>query len=220
MSVLDTLKSARAPERSVQVCMRGDLVSRYEDLERELREVSKRDVDSFSGTGEATAIVERMQEVQNEMHAAEVTFRFRAIGAMPSLELAAGHPPRADNARDKSLGYNPTSYYPAVIRAACYAIDQGDDSLDPADMSEEDWEALFAALSSQQFDQVFGAAWLCDHQDIEVPTSPLALLISQRGDESSTQHSAGARDSSGSKAGSRRGSPRTSTTKKAASPEA
>lgn len=212
-SILEVIREAKRPERTATVCLRGDLVSEHEDLEKHL-------VKTRAEGGETDPIVGRIAELQQAMQNAMVTFRFRAIGSMGSLDLAAGHPARPDDDDDKRLGYNRSTYYPAVIRACCYAIERDEETLSPDEVTDEDWTALLDALSSTQFDKVFGAAWLCDHEDVEVPTSPLALLISQRTSESSTQPSAGESARNGSQGGNRRGSRRTSTTKKAASSEA
>lgn len=212
--LLETIRAAKAPERTVELCLRGDLVGEYENLDRRLKEVSLEQDDSFGGTGETTRIIARMDELRAEMQAASVTFWMRALGSFPSAALIAAHPAGEDD-QSKRLGYDPKTYYPALVRACCYAIERGEESVDPGEMSDEEWAALFAALSNQQFDTLFGAAWLLDHGDVEVPTSPLASLISQRRDESSKRHGAGESRRGGSQGGSRGGKRSTSTTKQA-----
>ena len=38
-SIKDRLAAAKLPERSIQVCLRGDLAAEFDELERKLREV-------------------------------------------------------------------------------------------------------------------------------------------------------------------------------------
>lgn len=215
--LLDLIREAKRPERTVQLCLRGDLVGEFEALERHLREATTKPDDSFGGSGESRRIATRMEELREAMRAASVTFRLRSLGAMRSAAIIAEHAPRKDNDQDKRLGYNPETLYPALIRECAYAIERGDDTLDPAELGDDGWEQLLGALSSQQFDSLFGAAWILDHNDIEVPTSPLAFLISQRNGESSKQHGAGEPSPPTSQDGAGGRSRRTSTTKKAAS---
>lgn len=227
--ILDLIRDARRPERTVPLCLRGDLVARFEDLERELRQANAAEKadDTFGGSGSAARIAAEMSALREQMKAAEVVFRHRALGPIRSASLLTEHPPRLDEVhadRDRRLGYNPDSLYLAVVRETCYAIDRDGERLQLRDeetnddlgaMTDEQWSALIGAVSSQQFDRLFGAAWTLDHNDVEVPTSPLASLISQRSGESSSQPSAGESRRGGSRGGSRSGSRSTSTTAKA-----
>ena len=215
--LLDLIREAKRPERTVELCLRGDLVGEFEALERRLKEANARRSESFDGSSGTSEIAGRMELLQAEMRAASATFRLRALGPMRSASLLADHPPRKDGDRDKRLGYNPDTFYPALIRECTYSIERGEETVDPADLGDEGWAQLFEALSSQQFDRLFGAAWVLDHDDVEVPTSPLALLISQRTGEGSKRHGAG-ESVSGSSSGAPAGRSRsTSTTKRAAS---
>jgi hypothetical protein len=215
--LLDIIREAKRPERSVELCLRGDLVGEFEALDRQLREGLQSRDDSFGGSGNGRKVADRMEELRAEMRGSSVIFHLRAIGSARSTDLIAGHPPRPDEDRDKTLGYNPVAYYPALVRECCDRLERGDETVPAAEMSDADWDYLFDALSQQQYDALVNAAWALDHDSIEVPTSPLALLISQRKDESSKQHGAGESRPESSRAGSKSRSRRTSTTKKAAS---
>jgi hypothetical protein len=81
LSIEDILAEATPTERSVRICIRGDLRARFDELEAELRAaVDGGDGErSVSGAPEH-AIVERLQQVRADMEAATRTFRFRSIG--------------------------------------------------------------------------------------------------------------------------------------------
>jgi hypothetical protein len=125
--------------------------------------------------------------------------------------LLVQHQPRSDNAVDKMLGYNPETYYRAVIRECCYELVSGDETAEPPD-DDVWWSSLFDNLNAKQFDKLFSAAWLLDGADA-VPSSALDSSTSQPADESSKQPEPGESPRSGSTAGSRRKSRPTSTTK-------
>lgn len=208
--LLDTIRSAKLPERSIELCLRGDLSAEYDALERRLAEVTKRDATSFAGSGETPGIIARMDEIQTQMSGAMVTFRLRALGTLASATLMAEHPPRDGNVGDQSLGYNPETFYDARIVACCYELAQGDETLSV--IEADDWERMLRALSLKQYDDLFGTAWMLDHADFAVPTSRLASLISQRTGETSNLHGAGESVPEGSQDGSPSGSPSASTT--------
>jgi hypothetical protein len=72
------LNGARLPERTVPICLRGDLVAEHEELERQLEEANRRASDSLAGNG-AGELADRIEALQEEMRAATVTFRVRAL---------------------------------------------------------------------------------------------------------------------------------------------
>lgn len=204
--ILGLIDNARRPERSVPLCLRGDLVAAFEDLERQFSATQDDDKDSFAGSGKARQIAAQMEELREQMKAAEVIFRLRSIGSRRFAKLVAQSPPRKDNAADARLGFHPEALYTAIIRECCYAIERDGKRLQLRDeetnadlgtMPDEKWVRLFGddetagTLSHQQFDRLATAAWNLDHDDVSVPTLPLAWLISQRSDESSKQHGAG-----------------------------
>lgn len=231
MSVLDLIRAAKRPERSVELCLRGDLQSEYERIERRLNQGLMRRADTFDGAGAVT----RMEEIRAEMRAATVTARLSSIGLERVANLMAGHPPREKSSRDAQLGFNTRTFYPALIRAACAEIVQGDDTLalhdedgKPNDaMSAADWgeqagddypaSGFLGNLSSRQYQELRDAAWAVDQDEVEVPFSPLAFVNSLLGGESSKRQEPGESAPASGQDAKPAKSRRTSTTKKAAS---
>lgn len=151
-----------------------------------------------------------------------VEFKMRAVGHTKAAVLIASNPPSRGNEVEKEMGFNPATYYRAVIRECCYAIRSGDETVTlrdedgkPTDAVDDAWwERFFAGLNSAQFDKLFGGAWTLDGVDA-VPSSAPGSPTSQPDAESLTLPAAGESPRNGSTAGSRSKSRRTSTTKQA-----
>jgi hypothetical protein len=160
-------KAAKLPERSVQLCLRGDLVAQHEDLERRLEDLQRSPGDSLAGSG-AGAIADRVQALEVEMRDSTVTFTFRAMPRPKWRQLVAEHPPREGKDLDGQLGYNPDSFYPVIIRACV---------VEP-DATDEEWtELLDERLSDNQFAQLAAAAFAVNEGDVNVPFSSVASSV-------------------------------------------
>lgn len=143
-----------------------------------------------------------------------VTFKLRALGHTRQSVLLVSHQPRPGNVVDKLLGYNPETYYRAIVRNCCYALTSDDETVD-APTDDAWWSALFDNLTARQFDKLLGKALSLDG-DEAVPSSALDSQTSQPADESSKQPEHGESPRASSTAGSRGRSRRTNTTKPAA----
>lgn len=232
--LLDLIREAKRPERTVELCLRGDLVGEYGALERGFVSALQRQADSFDSPGPAGSVT-RMEELRLQMRAATVTFHLGSIGLERSADLMAGHPPRDGDKRDGANGYNARTFYPALIRATCYKITgpgddlilHGDDGRPNDAMSEADWgepagsdypgSGLLGQLNTRDYQRLRDEAWAVDHQEVEVPFSPLAFVTSQRDGERSKSQEPGESAPVSSPASPAKKSRRTSTTKKAAS---
>jgi hypothetical protein len=90
------LAGAKRPERSVPVCLRGDLVADHEAAERELELAQRRASDSFDSGGSGE-IVDRIESLENQMAACTYPFRFRALPKKDFRALVTAYPPRRDD---------------------------------------------------------------------------------------------------------------------------
>lgn len=93
-----------------------------------------------------------------------VVFRFHALSRDAYNTLLRAHPPREDEARDAVLGYDPTGFYSALLRASLHR---------PA-MTEQQWDRLDAVITDEQFDQLVNAVvrvnrafWGTSVEDVE-----------------------------------------------------
>jgi hypothetical protein len=187
----DRLKDAKLPERSVSVCLRGDLVAEWEQAERDLERAQKQPSDSKEGVG-VGALVDRIEALQAEMSEHADDFRLRALPRHKFRKLVVAHPPRKDggdvNREDNQLGVNRETFFPALIKASV---------VEPA-LDEDDWLALFGdtdetiakleaegredeirqgVLTDRQFQTLEDVAWFLNRADgIDVPFSRAASL--------------------------------------------
>jgi hypothetical protein len=165
------LGTAKLPERTVLICLRGDLVAEHEELERQLADLNRRPSDSLAGNG-ATEVAERIEALQEQMAASTVTFRLRAMPKPKWRALLAEHPPRRDddgnpNPEDAQIGVNLETFWDAIARA-CIVEPEIDD---------ETWEILAGPegkLTDNQVGRLADAAWSVNRGDVDVPFSRAA----------------------------------------------
>jgi hypothetical protein len=105
------------------------------------------------------------------MRDSTVPFTFRAMPRPKWRHLLAAHPPREGNDRDAEMGYNPDSFYPAIIRACV---------IDPEITAEEWSELLDEKLSDNQFAQLSAAAFVVNEGDVSIPFSSAASTVNRR----------------------------------------
>jgi hypothetical protein len=168
------LAAAKLPERTVDVCLRGDLTAEFEQAERRL-EVEERNADvSLDGGGRVGELAERIEALRAQMREHTHTFRLRALPRPQFRALVGEHPPREDDgeiiAADRILGVNAETFFDALIRACV---------VDPA-LDADDWRVLLdEKLTDNQFDALAGAAWGVNRSDVDVPFSRAASRISR-----------------------------------------
>lgn len=162
------LAGAKLPERSVELCLRGDLLAQLQDLQRDLIDAERAPSDaSLADLGTPHRIAEQIQGLREEMAEHSITVRFRALPRRQWSKLVAAHPPRPDERADVALGVNVETYVDALIRACM---------VDPV-FDDDDWAALDEALSDAQWQALTAAAWAVNAKDVEVPFSQRASRI-------------------------------------------
>jgi len=180
------LSTAALPERTVEVCLRGDLVAQVEDLERELRDLRTNTV-TMADRGRARGLAEQIETLRVEMQSSVVVFRLRGLNRKAWAGLLGLHPPRndpgtskKDQDTDKALGYNVETFFPALIRACL---------VEPA-MSDEQWKRLEELLTSKQYDDLIDAALAVTRRKVDVPFSFASSAMLATSGETSRQPSA------------------------------
>ncbi|HEY0700934.1 MAG TPA: hypothetical protein VGD43_24385 [Micromonospora sp.] len=172
-STRDKLKAARLPERTVDICLRGDLQAEWEDLHRQLAEAeAKAGADNRLNSAskrDVKAVAARIEAVEEEMRAETLVFRLRALSKRAWGDLLKKHPPRRNNDEDAVLGYNPDEFFPAAIRACTYS---------PDDLDDETWrELLDDRLTEYQFGALQNAVMALNVRKVDVPNSRAASRI-------------------------------------------
>lgn len=176
-STKELLKSARLPERSVSICVRGDIVADIEELNRQLGEaVSEgRANGRLSSKSPAKRVAEKIEALQDEMRDATITLRLRARKRHEWREWELANPPRDNVPEDEKVGFDFDAWVEHGIKWC--AIDH--------DLDDEDWENLLENAAPQDLLNAALVAYSLHGQGVSVPKSQLASLIVQRKDDGS-----------------------------------
>jgi hypothetical protein len=168
---IDTLlDQARPAERGIPLCLRGDLVARYEDLDRqrdEAEQQAKRNADSLASGGQARQLAEQMEALREQMRDSTVTFTLRALPRPKYRALLAAHPPRRGEdgeilPEDRENGLNNDTFWTPLIRA-CLAA--------PALTEEQLTRLLDEVLSDRQYEQLAIEALQVCRGEVDIPFS-------------------------------------------------
>lgn len=157
------IRNAHRPERTVALCLAGDLVAEWEQLNRQREAAARATADSLDG-GPAQDFAAQMEALRPRMDAATIVVRLRALPRSAYTRLLADHPPRRD--ADGKIeptdvgGFNAETYWPAIIRASWL-----EPVLDAATMTL----LLDEQLSQRQFDDLSLAAHLANRGAVDLP---------------------------------------------------
>ncbi len=167
MNLDELLNSARLPERTVQVCLRGDLQADFEELQRQLVAAQNAPRDSIADGGTVHDLAQQIEALREQMTSHTLTVRLRAMPRADFVDLSKPHKVREDEPRDRILGVNTETFFPTLIRRAV---------VEPA-FTDAQWERFTAALTDQQYDEIATAAWNLNRGKVDVPFSLAASQI-------------------------------------------
>ena len=152
LSVGEIAAKAKPMQRTVPICVAGDLSAEHERLTEELEEAVRTSTvhdPRLAGNDQderQLEIARRIQELEAEMAESTYDFTFRALAPKAWSDLLAKHP---DPKKERL--FNQDTFVPAAIAACC---------IDPEGMDDpEQVAALFDALSAGQQGDLFQAAW-------------------------------------------------------------
>jgi hypothetical protein len=173
VSIKEKIAKARLPQRTIQICLNGDLVAEHEEAERELEQAQRNPGNSLAGNG-AAAIAERIEALEAEMRESTETFVLRALPQKKNprddrptwRELLDRHPPRRGDdgeivEADKGTLLNTETFYDDLVRTSVVS----------PEMDETDWDDLFAVITNAQFGDLSMAAWLLNRGEVDIPFS-------------------------------------------------
>lgn len=195
----EKLAAARLPERTVEICLRGDLQADFEVAEKALVEALAAAKTSNSKEGPGVAqYVEAVKAIQEQMADSIETFRIRALKSQHYRALVDAYPPREreDGTFDESdlqLGFNRITFFAALVRASTVSPDMGVDvdayfaeaiaaraaGADIPLIPEGDWPKLVEELTDKQWSDLVDAAFYSTKAEVGVPKS-LAVLQATR----------------------------------------
>lgn len=163
----EILGEVQPPQASVTLCLRGDLVARWEKLHAEFK-TAPEVAPSLGESSPRSQLQAQLRELDEEMQAAQRTFVFKAMPAPEYSALMAKYPPK---------GARPGPYDPETFRGPLVAAS----SLDPV-MTEEQVERLFAKLSRGQIEALGDAAFAANQGGLDIPFDGAVYAESQGSD--------------------------------------
>jgi hypothetical protein len=177
---------AQRAERSIQICLRADLVAEHEAADRELKRA--RDEGRVSDSKESSGLgdlIERVRALEAQMLEEADTWVLRAMPRHKFRALVDAHEPRRGDDgepldEDRQLGLNRDTFFPALIRA----------SVITPELDDEDWAWLLGdeeagedgVLTDRQFGDLEDTAWFLNRGEVKVPFSHAASLASRDSD--------------------------------------
>jgi hypothetical protein len=198
LAVADLLAQAKPAERTIRLCLRGDLQAQWEQLDRDRAKAQgAASGDSLAGSP-AVAIARQMETLRDEMEASTIVFTVRALTRKQFQGLKAAHPGRRDQKGDiveddRDQDVNTQTFWEPLIRAC---------TVEP-ELDESQWRRLLDdVLSDQQYEALATAALVVCRGTVDIPFSRAALdLILRSGGELNAPNGSGSL-SGGSTAGS------------------
>jgi hypothetical protein len=164
------LAGAKLAERTVEICLRGDLIAEHQQAERELERAEKNSANSLAGNGVAE-LAERIQALEAEMQQNVYTFRLRGLPAPQFRAFKAEHPIRIEdgepNKQDAVFGFNTETGFDPLTRMCV---------VDP-ELDDETWTQLLESLTENQLEELSAAAWFLNRGDVDVPKSSAASRL-------------------------------------------
>lgn len=160
LSGIDAIIAAATPqERSVLICIRGDLRHRYEESERRLRDAERRD----DGTDLST-LAKEVKAAADEVEQSMVSFTFRSIGW-----------------KWRALFLQHADDQDSIVDVAAYAREAVAATASNPKMTVEQAQQLFDVIAQGDIDTLFNTAVLVNvGATVEVPKSQRASVILDR----------------------------------------
>jgi hypothetical protein len=165
----EILAQAQLPETTVTLCLRGDLHAQWSELERQLPDASTEAV-SLAEPSEAFRIAEQMEALREQMQAARVTFRLRAMSALDWAAFASTRPaPRKDD-EDEVVWRGRWYAWVSELVSRC--------AVDP-EMTTAQVGQLVSRISGTQWDELSNAAWAINERTVQIPFSAAASALTR-----------------------------------------
>lgn len=169
---VELIRAAKLPERSVPLCLRGDLAAEHEVLDARLAEIRRNPAKSLAGNPEELPLAQEIKALEALMADSTVVFRLRALPRRQWAGLVAKHPPRRDEGGrildSDATGVNVDEFMAEAIRLCV---------VDPV-LGDDDWTMLVdESLTDAQYAQLTEAAWGLNRREVDVPFSLAASRI-------------------------------------------
>jgi hypothetical protein len=167
----DVFADAKLPTRSVPLCLRGDLVAEWQDLERHLKQANQaadEDTLASANSAEAIELSRQMEDLEAQMRASTRVFRLRGLPRSEWQDLLKAHPPREGDEKDAQVEFNRDTFGTAALAACCampkMTLKQAEKLVD-GPLTDGQWNTLFAHI------------WQMNTAAVDIPFSLAASAI-------------------------------------------
>lgn len=162
-------------EHRVQICLRPDLVQRWEQLNEQLAESRAQSAGGRLSDGKAATAAQKklakdIVALEAEIDAASAWFTFRALPAADFRALCAEFPPRKDNQIDQITGYDRDAVADALIRRCL---------VDPV-FSEAGWAEFMSVCAPTEWQELRDGVFEANGGTEKAPKSRLASEVLSR----------------------------------------
>jgi hypothetical protein len=160
--ISEILKRAKRRQKSVFLCLAGDLVAELESLERQLADAGSDTwrPDSLASEDPRTVLAKKVGAARGKVRKSYTEFKFQSLGDRAFSDLIAAHPPQ-----EKGQAWDPATFPKALVSAS---------SIDPV-MSPEQVAELFEILNDGQRSELCHGAY---DVNAEAPGIPFSLSAS------------------------------------------
>lgn len=160
--------SAKPVQRTVTMCLAGDLLDEHERLEAQLIEASNKATQAgkLNSSGEVKRLAEAVQRCEKAMQAASDDFVFERLPGDAWMKLRDEHP-----ARDgRQEAFNLDTFPRAAVSASCVSPE----GMDDPETFAAFWDTLNTA---QRLELFFSGARAANEEGVSVPFSVTASAV-------------------------------------------
>lgn len=155
------LAQAKLPERTVDLCLRGDLQAEWEALQSALLEARKAERTSLADAEPGEEIEKQIRVLEDTMSGSVLTLRLRALNRKDFHDLTLKHPPREDHRLDRMYGFNLETFNAECIRVSV---------VEPV-LDDGEWQQLLEVLTPGQYKLLSDTCEVLNHQPVDLPFS-------------------------------------------------
>jgi hypothetical protein len=177
-------------EEATWICLKAHLVDEWETATEELRQSQVNDATNprlGSGVSAKTKkLAQKVRDLEEQIEAAQVRFRFKSMGRGRFSELVPLYPPREGNLYDYQVGYDRDAMLDAQIRE-CLVEPVFDDCAKPGCEHTDcgTWQQLINALNVSEYGELARVVQKANGVVTEAPKSLLASQILDKPERSS-----------------------------------
>lgn len=169
---VDLILAAKLPERTVPLCLRGDLVAEHEELCARLAAAERQPANSLAGNPEVQPLAAAIRTLEEQMAGHVVQFRLRALPRRQWAGLVAKHPPRTDDGGrildSDAAGVNVDEFMAEVLHQCM---------VEPVLSDEVFAHLVDESLSDAQYEELTDAVWSLNRRKVDIPFSHAASRI-------------------------------------------